>query len=106
MIGPNYLAAALALLSGLILLIGLIRLVLLMLRIVRTLAAAHFLIKVVASATEPVADYVDGIAANVEGIESVASAMSDFVEAHPAQATSSLSAANPPLMTPTPANEL
>jgi hypothetical protein len=80
----NHLAASLALVAGLILLAGLLRLVRLMKQVVRTLAAAHILIEAVADATEPVDEYVGGITTNVGGIESVASAMSRFVEAHPA----------------------
>jgi len=105
-IGPNYLAAGLAAVAGLILLVGLIRIVRLMTRIVRTLAAAHFLIGVVANATEPVADAVEEIATNVAGIESVSAEMVTFVEARTVSGASSFSPVNPPLTTPTSADEL
>lgn len=106
MIGPNYLAGWLAVGACLILLVGLIRIVRLMARIVRTLASAHFLIGVVANATEPVADAVGEIAANVEGIESVSAEMANFVEARTARATGSISRMNPALTTQTSADEL
>lgn len=106
MIGPNYLAGGLAVAAGVILLVGLIRIVRLMTRIVRTLAAAHFLIGVVANATEPVADAVGEIATNVAGIESVSAEMATFVEARTVRATGSLSPMNPALTTPTSADEL
>lgn len=88
--GPDYLAGGLAAVAALVLLVGLLRAARLMVRIARTLAAAYFLLGVVANATEPVADAVGEIATNVAGIESVSSDMANFVEAATGRTTGSL----------------